>query len=119
MPTGLTIGLYPDRHRTLFETLAREFDLVVFENERATTIITSRDIEVAVVQIASRLVRQISSFVQVGQRVALGQRIGAIRLGSQVDVVLSDCNSLRVLVALVTGVHRGNLMPGPQLAKLR
>lgn len=34
MPTGLTIGLYPDRHRTLFDTLGEAFGLVVLENER-------------------------------------------------------------------------------------
>lgn len=61
---------------------------MVYENERATTIIEREDIEIAVVQIASRLVRQIASYVEVGENVALGQRIGVIRLGSQVDVVL-------------------------------
>jgi phosphatidylserine decarboxylase len=61
---------------------------MVFENERATTVIAGTGLEVAVVQIASRLVRQIVSFVEEGQSVALGQRIGVIRLGSQVDVVL-------------------------------
>ena len=61
---------------------------MVYENERATTIIEREDIEIAVVQIASRLVRQIAAYVDVGENVALGQRIGVIRLGSQVDVVL-------------------------------
>ena len=59
-----------------------------FENERATTVIERDDVRVAVVQIASRLVRQIVGFVREGDRVTAGQRIGAIRLGSQVDVVL-------------------------------
>ncbi len=61
---------------------------MVYENERATTIIERDDLEIAVVQIASRLVRQIAAYVKVGEDVALGQRIGVIRLGSQVDVVL-------------------------------
>jgi len=61
---------------------------MVFQNERTTTIIERGDLQVAVVQIASRLVRQIVSFVSEGQAVALGQRIGMIRLGSQVDIVL-------------------------------
>ncbi|MBA3687648.1 MAG: phosphatidylserine decarboxylase family protein [Chloroflexi bacterium] len=70
---------------------------MVFENERTTTIITSGGIDVAVVQIASRLVRQISAFVREGDDVALGQRIGVIRLGSQVDLVLPVVNGLKVL----------------------
>jgi len=69
---------------------------MVYENERATTIIERGDLEVAVVQIASRLVRQIAAYVNVGERVALGQRIGVIRLGSQVDVVLPVRPGVRV-----------------------
>lgn len=61
---------------------------MVYENERATTVFERDDCEIAIVQIASRLVRQIASYVDVGENVALGQRVGVIRLGSQVDVVL-------------------------------
>jgi len=61
---------------------------MVYENERATTVIERDDMEIAMVQIASRLVRQIASYVKVGENVSLGQRVGVIRLGSQVDVVL-------------------------------
>jgi len=61
---------------------------MVFENERATTVIRTGGLEVAVVQIASRLVRQIVSFVNPGHAVLAGERIGAIRFGSQVDLVI-------------------------------
>jgi phosphatidylserine decarboxylase len=71
---------------------------MVFENERATTVIAAPELEIAVVQIASRLVRQIAAFVKPGQDVALGQRIGVIRLGSQVDVVLPHRPDLEVAV---------------------
>jgi phosphatidylserine decarboxylase len=60
----------------------------VFENERATTVIEDDSLQVAVVQIASRLVRQIVGFVDEGQEVRIGERIGVIRLGSQVDLIL-------------------------------
>ena len=71
---------------------------MIFQNERATTLIENNGYQVAVVQIASRLVRQIAVFVREGQRVALGERMGAIRLGSQVDLVLPERKGLRVLV---------------------
>lgn len=71
---------------------------MVFENERTTTIVRRNGIDVAVVQIASRLVRQIATFVREGDDVDLGQRIGVIRLGSQVDLVLPAGNGLVVLV---------------------
>jgi phosphatidylserine decarboxylase len=71
---------------------------MVFRNERFTTIIESDDWQVVVVQIASRLVRQIASFVQESQEVTRGQRIGVIRLGSQVDLVLPSRADLHVTV---------------------
>src|SRR5262249_10709964 len=55
-------------------------------------------LQLAVVQIASRLVRKIVVFVSPGQDVALGQRIGMIRFGSQVDIVLPARDELRVTV---------------------
>jgi len=80
----------------LFGSLRRSD--MVFRNERLTTVIESPDWQVAVVQIASRLVRQIVSFVDESQDVRRGQRIGVIRLGSQVDLVLPYRPDLRVAV---------------------
>ena len=57
-------------------------------NERVTTVIGTDDLQVAMVQIASRLVRRIVTFVSEGDELRLGQRIGAIRFGSQVDLLL-------------------------------
>src|SRR6185437_15880155 len=71
---------------------------MVFENERATTVIEREGVQVAVVQIASRLVRQIVSFIREGDEVAVGDRIGMIRLGSQVDLVLPACSDMQLLV---------------------
>ncbi len=71
---------------------------LVFENERATTVIEGSGMEIAVVQIASRLVRQIAGYVEPEDEVGLGQRIGVIRLGSQVDVVLPKQDGLEITV---------------------
>ncbi len=69
---------------------------MLFENERATTVIERDGLQVAVVQIASRLVRQISVFLREGEAVALSQRLGVIRFGSQVDVVLPARSDVRI-----------------------
>lgn len=82
---------YPGRFASLKDPSA------VFVNERSTTVVERPDLQVAVVLIASRLVRRIISHVREGDSVAMGQRIGAIRFGSQVDVVLPD-EDVRVLV---------------------
>lgn len=80
---------------------------MIFENERATTVIEADGYQVAVVQIASRLVRQIAVFVREGQDVTLGERIGVIRLGSQVDVVLPARKNLRIVVTPGDRVRAG------------
>lgn len=80
---------------------------MVFENERATTVIERDGLQIAVVQIASRLVRQIASYVDVGEDVEVGQRIGVIRLGSQVDVVLPADAGLEVVVEAGERVRAG------------
>jgi phosphatidylserine decarboxylase len=80
---------------------------MVFRNERMTTVIERDGLQVAVVQIASRLVRQIVSFVKGGQELEIGQRIGAIRLGSQVDLVLPRRPDLRITVQVGERVVAG------------
>lgn len=80
---------------------------MVFENERATTLIKGRGVDVAVVQIASRLVRQIVAKVHEGENVIVGQRIGAILLGSQVDLVIPNRTDLRLLVRVGDRVQAG------------
>jgi phosphatidylserine decarboxylase len=68
----------------------------IFENERATLLIERPGWQVAVVLIASRLVRRIATFLQAGDDVVLGERIGAIRFGSQVDLVMPRRSDLRL-----------------------
>jgi phosphatidylserine decarboxylase len=57
-------------------------------NERQTMIIADAggEFQICLVQIASRLVRRIVSYVSANQPVQCGQRIGMIRFGSQVDL---------------------------------
>ena len=70
----------------------------IFENERSTIVIERGDLQVAVVMIASRLVRRIVAFVREGQTISLGDRIGMIRFGSQVDLVLPTSSELELNV---------------------
>ena len=69
-----------------------------FVNERHTTIIENASLTVAVVQVASRLVRRVESFLAVDERVRAGQRLGMIRLGSLVAVVLPKREGLTIAV---------------------
>src|SRR5262249_8892876 len=69
------------------------------ENERrALVIATATWSDVAVVQIAGLIARRIVGFLEEGDSVGVGQRIGLIRFGSRVDVYLPAGHSALVAV---------------------
>jgi len=67
-------------------------------NERMTTVINNGSFSVGVIQIASRLVRKIVSYVKEGDDLKIGQRIGAIVFGSQVDLAIPELENLKIEV---------------------
>jgi phosphatidylserine decarboxylase len=93
------------RFRGRFGSLRRPE--MVFENERATVVLRNRDFEIAVVMIASRLVRRIATRIFERERVTMGARIGSIRFGSQVDLVLPARDDLQVTVQVGDRVRGG------------
>jgi len=70
----------------------------LLENERVAAIIEGREIKIGIVLIASRLVRRICIYLTEGTEVAIGQRIGMIRFGSQVDVIMPMSRTLKINV---------------------
>ena len=74
----------------------------ILDNERTITRINghfkSEPIVCHVIQIAGGSVRGIDSFIQEGEHVWKGKTFGMIRIGSQVDVVITwkDCMQVRV-----------------------
>jgi len=79
----------------------------ILQNERVLSVIENDRFRVGVVQIASRLVRRIVPYFHEGDEVQRGQRIGAIRFGSQVDLVLPSHSSLRIEVTPGQNVNAG------------
>ena len=71
----------------------------VIQNERLLTVIENGHLKVGIVQIASRMVRKIIPYFREGNEVKSGERMGAIRFGSQVDVILPDLPSLSIQVS--------------------
>jgi phosphatidylserine decarboxylase len=55
-------------------------------NERQTLVIDNGEFQIGLVQIASRLVRRIVAYVSPNQQLQIGQRVGMIKFGSQVDL---------------------------------
>jgi phosphatidylserine decarboxylase len=70
----------------------------LLENERVLMVTRGDGIRVGIVQIASRLVRRIVPYIHEGQTVEIGQRVGMIRFGSQVDVLIPALNGLKIVV---------------------
>jgi phosphatidylserine decarboxylase len=85
---------------------------MVQSNERVTTIIGTGDLQIAIVQIASRLVRRIVTFVSEADELRLGQRIGAIRFGSQVDLLVPAGSRIRLAVQVGDRLVAGRTIVG-------
>jgi phosphatidylserine decarboxylase len=73
-------------------------DEAPFVNERLTSVINNGVLSAAVVQVASRLVRRVESYLSVGEMVSTGQRLGMIKFGSLVAIVLPQREDVRIEV---------------------
>jgi phosphatidylserine decarboxylase len=82
-------------------------DEAPFVNERLTTLIEGPILSVGVVQVASRLVRRIQGYLNPGQTVDAGQRLGMIRFGSLVAVVLPQRQDIMIQVQVGARVTAG------------
>ena len=76
-------------------------------NERNTMIIDTGHFKIGVVQIASRGVRKIESYINEGEDIEIGQRIGMIKYGSQADLILPGIKGLRITVKEGEQVYGG------------
>lgn len=79
----------------------------LLENERALLVFENEHYKVGIVQIASRLVRRIVSYVEEGQTLAQGDRVGMIKFGSQVDLLIPYREDLDVQVEVGQEVTAG------------
>jgi phosphatidylserine decarboxylase len=75
------------------------------ENERHTIVIRRNNIYVGVVQIASRLVRRIDTYIKKGDYIERGDWYGMIRFGSQVDIIFPD--NFNPVIHLMQQVYAG------------
>ena len=79
--------------------LNADLDKASEENERQHFLIEDGEgVRIGVTQIAGLLARRILTFVQEGDSVEAGQRIGMIRFGSRVDVYLPAGTGAKVLL---------------------
>lgn len=79
----------------------------LLENERALMVFENEELKVGIVQIASRLVRRIVPFVQEEQNLAQGDRVGMIKFGSQVDLLIPYREDLQICAQIGQEVTAG------------
>lgn len=89
-------AIFQKRTRGKFISLRKQESDIL--NERITTVIDNGTFRLAVIQIASRLVRRVVSYIKEGDSLAIGQRIGVITFGSQVDVAIPELENLKIEV---------------------
>jgi len=68
---------------------------ILTENEKNLMVIEGKYSRVGIIQIAGFIARRIIQYVKVGEKVKIGTRIGMIRFGSRVDLIIpKDCDIL-------------------------
>ncbi|MBU0472180.1 MAG: phosphatidylserine decarboxylase family protein [Nanoarchaeota archaeon] len=69
-----------------------------FENENVQMLIQDKSFNIKVIQIAGFVARRIVSFIKKNEKVIKGQRIGLIKLGSQVTLIIPSNVNLQVKI---------------------
>ncbi|MBU0666303.1 MAG: phosphatidylserine decarboxylase [Nanoarchaeota archaeon] len=67
-----------------------------FENENTQVLIKDENFKVKVIQIAGIMARRIVSFVKKDENILKGQRIGLIKIGSQVTLILPKTVNIKI-----------------------
>jgi phosphatidylserine decarboxylase len=83
----------------------------ITENAR-NTIAIDGEVPVVVVQIADRYVRECDAFVEKGDAVSAGQKIGMIRMGSQCDLYVPDSANVKLDCTPGSKVRAGETVLG-------
>ncbi len=87
--------------------ISLKHEKAVLQNERVLTVLENENIKIGIIQIASRLVRKIVLFIVEGQNIRAGERIGCIRFGSQVDMLVPKMSNLTISVTIGQCVKAG------------
>ncbi len=91
-------GVVDQVHRLDGGFLSLGMKIAQLTNSRLTTSIHNASLKVAVVQVASRLVRRVDGYLHPGEHVSAGQRLGMIRFGSLVVVIFPLRSDVHVVV---------------------
>lgn len=94
-------------HRTPGELVRMRRPLFEYTNERITTVLENETMKLGVIQIAAPIASSIKTFISVGEMVEIGQKQGAILLGSQVDLIIPARRKIRLCTSLGSKLKAG------------
>ncbi len=77
------------------------------KNERNIIIIRNKKIKIAVIQIAAKFFGKIICNIKEGEKIKVGQSLGIITLGSQVNVLIPKSKNLKINVKTGKKVYAG------------
>lgn len=80
--------------RLLWDMLPYEEDSRYITENARNTIAIDGEAPIVIVQIADQYVSEVDCFVAEGDRVAAGQKLGMIRMGSQCDIYIPDSSKV-------------------------
>jgi phosphatidylserine decarboxylase len=98
--TIINITHFPGKH---FKAFTKESDM----NERVEIDIESKIGRLKVIQIAGLIARRICPYIEKGDTLKKGDKIGIIRLGSRVDIYLPSKFIKRITVDVKSKVYSG------------
>ena len=98
-----------------FYSLKNPISLI--ENERNTIVLENERLTVGIIQIASKRVRRIDTYVDTNDFLNKGEWFGMIRFGSQVDMVLPTSVNLEAHRGTEVLVYYRSIEESPKLSK--
>ena len=104
-PAGGKISLLKHIKGGFFSMKKKE---AIIKNDRVLTVINNKHFKIGIVQITTRLVRKIVTYVKEGQVIGKGDRIGMIKFGSQVDVILPNNPAIEIKIVPGEKVQAGS-----------
>ena len=76
-------------------------------NERNSILIENKSIAIGIVQIASRLVRRIETYIKEGEFIEKGEKVGMIKFGSQVDMLIPKSKVKKIEISIGQYLYAG------------
>ena len=98
--------------RLLWDMKPYEKACEYIDQNARNTIVFEGEIPAVMVQIADRYVNQIDCFVNPGDRVQTGEKVGMIRMGSQVDLFLPQSQGIKLSCKIKDKVAAGTTVLG-------